>query len=302
MGDAIATNLFMLGFAFQKGYVPLSADALLKAIEINGVGVKSNQSAFRWGRKAAVDLVAVRREAMPAQTMLMPAKPQTLEALVADRIAFLTNYQNAEYAEAYRSLVERVQTRESTHRQSDVLTKAVASNLFKLMAYKDEYEVARLHSDGRLIKKLSQEFEGNPRLCFHLSPPLLGKRDAAGKPSKVAFGAWMLPAFGVLAKLRFLRGTAFDPFGYTEERRQERRLVAEYKQLIEELLQKFETADFNVALNLVRLPEQIRGFGHVKQAALDAAKIRRQALRDRLFTANAAVPPTNPTEQIVGAI
>ena len=302
MGDAIAANLFMLGFAFQKGHVPLSAAALLKAIEINGVGIKSNQAAFRWGRKAALDLPAVMREAMPAQAVLMPTKSQTLDTLVTDRVAFLTSYQNAEYAHAYRSLVERVRASEATHRKSDVLTKAVASNLFKLMAYKDEYEVARLYSDGRFLKKLSEAFEGTPRLRFHLAPPALGKRDAAGKPVKQAFGAWMLPVFGVLAKLRFLRGTAFDPFGRTEERRQERRLVTEYRQFVEDLLPKFEAADFNVALSLVRLPEQIRGFGHVKQAALDAAKVRREALLNSLFSANAGVPPTNPSAQIARAI
>jgi len=211
MGDAIAANLFMLGFAFQKGHVPSSPAAILKAIEINGVGIKSNQAAFRWGRKAALDLPAVMREAMPAHAVLMPKKSRTLEALVTDRVAFLTSYQNAEYAHAYRALVGRVQAREAAHRKSDVLTNAVAANLFKLMAYKDEYEVARLYSDGRFLKKLSKEFEGTPRLRSHLAPPALGKRDAAGKPMKQAFGALMLPVFGVLAKLRFLRGTAFDP-------------------------------------------------------------------------------------------
>ena len=282
LGDAISANLLMLGFAFQKGYVPLSAAALLKAIEINGVGVKANQAAFRWGRKAALDLPGVMREAMPSQPVLMPSKPLTLAALLADRVAFLTSYQNAGYAAAYRALVDRVQAAESKLRHSDVLTKAVASNLFKLMAYKDEYEVARLYTDGRFLKKLSEEFEGTARLRIYLAPPALGKVDAAGKPVKQGFGAWMLPVFKGLAKLRFLRGTAFDLFGRTQERRQERQLVVDYRQFVEDLLSRFDSIDFDAALGLARLPEQIRGFGHVKQASFEAAKVRRQALLEKL--------------------
>ena len=289
LGDAISANLFMLGFAFQKGCVPLSAAALLKAIEINGVGVKANQAAFRWGRKAALDLPGVMREAMPSQPVLMPSKPPSLAALLADRAAFLTSYQNAGYAASYRALVERVQAAESKLRHSDVLTRAVASNLFKLMAYKDEYEVARLYTDGRFLKKLSEEFEETARLRIYLAPPAPGKVDAAGKPVKQAFGAWMLPVFKGLAKLRFLRGTAFDFFGRTQERRQERQLVVDYRQFVEDLLSRFDSIDFDAALGLARIPEQIRGFGHVKQASFEAAKVRRQALLEKLNQQTASI-------------
>ena len=222
------------------------------------------------------------REAMPSQPVLMPSKPLTLAALLADRVAFLTGYQNAGYAAAYRALVDRMQAAESKLRHSDVLTKAVASNLFKLMAYKDEYEVARLYTDGRFLKKLSEEFEGTARPRIYLAPPTLGKVDAAGRPVKQAFGAWMLPVFKGLAKLRFLRGTAFDFFGRTQERRQERQLVVDYRQFVEDLLSRFDSIDFDAALGLARIPEQIRGFGHVKQASFEAAKVRRQALLEKL--------------------
>ena len=282
LGDAIAANLFMLGFAYQKGHIPLSAAALLKAIEINGVAIKANQAAFRWGRKAALDLVAVTREASPAQAVVMPQRSPSLPALLEDRVSYLTAYQSADYARSYRDVVERVLAAEAKHRRSEVFTKAVATNLFKLMAYKDEYEVARLYTDGRFLQQIDQNFEGKPSLRFHLAPPVLGKTDASGKPVKQGFGAWMLPAFRVLAKLRFLRGTAFDPFGRTEERRQERQLVVDYKALVEDLLSRLDAVDFEAALALVRLPEQIRGFGHVKQAGIDAANVRRDTLMAKL--------------------
>jgi len=281
MGDAIAANLFLLGFAFQKGFVPLSAEALDKAIEINGVAVKANQAAFRWGRKAALDLAAVTRQAAPAQVVSLQ-KPQSFEALVADRTAFLTAYQNAAYARSYADLVERVRDAEQRTRGSTVLAKAVASGLFKLMAYKDEYEVARLYADPRFMEKLGEQFEGKPVLRFHLAPPVLGRRDAEGRAMKTSFGPWMLGAFRVLAKLRGLRGTALDPFGRTAERRMERQLVADYRAMVEDLLARFERIDFDTALSLARLPEQIRGFGHVKEESIVSARVRWETLRGQL--------------------
>ncbi len=282
LGDAVAANVFMLGFAYQKGHVPVSAEALLKAIEINGVAVKSNQAAFRWGRKAAMDLAAVTRAAMPAQSVLVQ-RPQNLKALIADRVAFLKDYQNDAYAKRYRSLVERVLAVEHQHRKSDVLARAVAANLFKLMAYKDEYEVARLYTDGRFRERLAREFEGRPRLRFNLAPAVFNQRDPHGHAAKKSYGPWMWHVFRLLASLRILRGTAFDPFGRTEERRQERQLVEDYQRWVEALLPRLADADFDVALSLARLPEQIRGFGHVKRASITAAASRRDALLRKLY-------------------
>jgi indolepyruvate ferredoxin oxidoreductase len=281
MGDAIAANLFLLGFAFQKGTVPLGAAALLRAIEINGVAVKANQAAFRWGRQAAVDLAAVERAAAPAQAVNV-VKRTSDAALVADRVAFLTAYQNAAYAARYADFVARVQQAESGHGGKGELTRAVASNLFKLMAYKDEYEVARLYTDGRFHARLAEAFEGKAKLSFHLAPPIFGKRDAQGQPVKQRFGAWMLPAFRVLAALRRLRGTPLDVFGRTAERRMERQLVEDYRADIETLLARMEADGFasvrDTALAIARLPEQIRGFGHVKEANVAACAVRRRKL------------------------
>lgn len=281
MGDAIATNLFLLGYAFQKGYVPVSAPALLKAIEINAVAVKSNQAAFAWGRRAAIDLAAVQREASPGEVVQL-TMPQTLNALVEDRTRFLADYQNAAYAKEFRDYVENVRRVEQEKLGTQTLTKAVAAGLSKLMAYKDEYEVARLYADGRFLKRLAEEFDGKAELQFHMAPPLLGKKDAQGRPVKSTFGPWMLPALRLLAKFKFLRGTVMDPFGRTAERRMERGLVQEYRATVDDILRRLPDVNMEVALELARLPEKMRGFGHIKEENIVAARVRATALRSQL--------------------
>ena len=277
LGDAIASNLFLLGFAYQKGCIPVSAGSLLKAIEINGVSVQANQSAFEWGRRAALDLAAVVREATPAQPVQLQ-RPQTLEALVADRTAFLTAYQNTDYAKQYAGFVERVQQADASCGGRGALAKAVATSLFKLMAYKDEYEVARLYTDGRFREKLAQEFEGEANLRFHLAPPILGKRDAHGQPLKQAFGSWVFQVFRVLAALRPLRGTRLDVFGMTAERREERQLIVDYRQTMESVIGQLTPERLDTAVAMARVPEHIRGFGHVKQASIAVARARMKSL------------------------
>jgi indolepyruvate ferredoxin oxidoreductase len=285
LGDAIAANLFLLGFAFQKGRVPLSSAALLKAIEINGVAVKANQAAFGWGRKAALDLAAVARQAAPAQVVSV-SRPTNLRALVADRIEWLTGYQDAAYAKRYADFVERVQAVEAKHGGKDALARAVAANLSKLMAYKDEYEVARLYTDGRFQAQLAQAFEGKAKLRFHLAPPILGQRDVHGHPVKQSFGPWMLHGLRVLAALRRLRGTPLDLFGRTAERRTERQLIEEYRAAVEEVLARIEQVGLDAVLDtgvaLARLPEQIRGYGHVKEESLVQARVRWSKLMQAL--------------------
>ena len=290
MGDAIAANLFLLGFAFQKGCVPLSAQALLKAIEINGVAVKANQTAFQWGRKAALDLALVQREAVPPQAVMMPKASvgASLASLVADRTAFLTAYQDGGYAKRYSDFVARVQLVELQHGGKGELARAVASNLFKLMAYKDEYEVARLYTDGSFKARLAEQFEGTPKLSFHLAPPIFGKRDAHGNPIKQKFGAWMMPAFHVLAGLRKLRGTSLDIFGRTAERRMERQLIEDYRAAMEQGMARIGEIGFeatrDTVLALARLPEQIRGFGHIKEESVLGVRVRWKALVQKLAT------------------
>jgi indolepyruvate ferredoxin oxidoreductase len=306
MGDAIMANLFLLGFAFQKGCVPLSSKSLLKAIEINGVAIKANQTAFQWGRKAAQDLAAVERDAAPAQVVSLP-KPSavsTASSLVADRVAFLTAYQDAAYATRFSDFVARVQHVESQHGGKGELTRAVAANLFKLMAYKDEYEVARLYTDGRFRAQLEEAFEGKPKLRFHLAPPIFGKRDALGQAVKQSFGPWMMKAFGVLAALRRLRGTPLDLFGRTAERRMERQLIDDYRDAIESVLARIEQVGLDAvrvpALAMAKLPEQIRGFGHIKEESVVQARVRWHALAQQIA---AAVPaPEVPRKADAGAV
>ena len=288
LGDSIAANLFMLGYAFQKGLVPLSEAALNRAIELNAVAVEANKQAFLWGRRAAVDIERVKRIATPEQPVVVQL-PQSLDTLVRRRVEFLTAYQNAAYAKRYAAFVERVRDAEARLGKGDALTKAVARSLYKLMAYKDEYEVARLYTSGEFQQQLKATFEGDYKLKFNLAPPLLAKRDAQGRLTKAQYGAWMGPAFKLLARLKFLRGTAFDPFGRTEERRLERQLIDHYRRSIEMALATLSEQNLAAALELASLPEQIRGFGHVKLASIGKVKPRWEALQRQL-----SGPPGSP--------
>lgn len=285
LGDSIATNLFMLGYAYQLGLVPVSAEALNKAIELNGVAIELNQQAFLWGRRAAHDLAAVEKVAAPK--VVEAPHCSTLEEIVADRMQRLTAYQNAAYAERYRELVERVRKADTDAEQR--LSKAVARYYFKLLAYKDEYEVARLYSDATFRKQLEAQFEGDYRLQFHLAPSWLSKPDAAtGEPRKRSFGPWMLKAFGVLARFKFLRGSVLDPFGHSAERRLERELIEEYEANVAYLLAELNAGNYRTAVALAEIPEQIRGYGHVKEAALAKAREQATQLKARLTVSEIA--------------
>jgi indolepyruvate ferredoxin oxidoreductase len=284
MGDSIATNMFMLGYAWQKGWVPLSEAAIMKAIELNGVSIDFNKAAFNWGRQAAHDLLSVEKaaKASGSTTQVIEFKrTPTLKDIIARRVEFLTGYQNAAYAKQYSDFVETVRVTEAKLVEAGKplrLTEAVAKYLFKLMAYKDEYEVARLYTDGAFRSKIESMFEGDYRIKFHLAPPLLAKRDAKGHLIKQEYGPWMMKAFGVLAKFKFLRGTAFDIFGKTEERSTERALIRQYKDMILGLLPKLTAGNLAKATVIACIPEDIRGFGHVKERHLRNAKEREAAL------------------------
>ena len=285
MGNSIATNMFMVGFAYQKGGLPLSAESIEKAIELNGEAVAMNQAAFRWGRRAALDTADVER--------LIPSAAaeddnrrlsQALDEIIARRVAFLTEYQNAAYARRYSDIVSKVRAAEENRAPGRIgLAEAVARNLFKLMAYKDEYEVARLYTDGTFRKQIESAFEpGNLRFEFHLAPPLLARVDkTTGEPRKMSFGPWMMRAFGVLRRFKALRGTPFDPFGYTAERRTERRLIADYEAMLSEVLDTLNADNHPLAVGLAVIPEKIRGFGHVKLRNLKVAKADEAALLEQ---------------------
>ena len=233
---------------------------------------------------------------MTAQVIEFKRTP-TLDELVERRVAFLTDYQNAAYARSYRDAVEEVRARESTLGEAArgfKLSRAVATSLFKLMAYKDEYEVARLYTEPAFRAKIAGMFEGDYKLRFHLAPPLLAKRDDKGHLRKQAFGSWMMPAFGVLAKLRFLRGTAFDPFGYTDERRQERALISEYRATLSRLLAKLTPENLEQVVAVARIPEEIRGYGHVKERHLKAAMQKQATLLAQLEQGVSTGQPHSP--------
>ncbi|MCU0930877.1 MAG: indolepyruvate ferredoxin oxidoreductase family protein, partial [Serpentinimonas sp.] len=279
LGDSIYTNPLLLGYAWQKGRVPLSREAILRAMELNGVQVKNNQAAFEWGRHCAEHLAAVQALFRTAQVIQF-AKKTSLPDMLATRVEFLTGYQNAAYAETYRAFVERVRAAEAPL-NSTRLTEAVARYLFKLMAYKDEYEVARLHTDPAFTRKVADMFEGDYKLVHHLAPPGIARKNDKGELVKRPFGPWMRSAFTVLARLKGLRGTAFDLFGRTEERRGERALITQYRATIEELLQGLTAERLPLAVEIARLPEQIRGYGHVKERHLATVRPRWDALLQR---------------------
>ena len=276
MGDAIATNVFMVGYAYQKGLLPVSEAALLRGIEIIGVGVESNKRSFLWGRRAAEDLKRVEKIALPAQVINI-TMPESLDGLIKKRAAFLTEYQNAAYAQKYLNLVDQVRQAESSLGSSK-LAMAVAKNAFKLMAYKDEYEVARLYSTDEFMAKIKNQFEGDVTLQFNLAPPLFAKKDAQGHLRKQTYGAWMLKAFHYLAKLKGLRGTPLDVFGYTAERREERSLRDDYVQTIHGLLTNLTVETLPKALAFAQLPQDVRGFGHIKEAGMTNYWTRKNAI------------------------
>ena len=288
-GQAIGANMFLVGYAFQLGALPLSAAAIERAIELNGEAVAMNKAAFHWGRRAAVDRAAVEALAKPATAVASDARnlSESFDETVERRVKFLTAYQDAAYAARYRNWVDKAKAAEAARAGGKSgLADAVARYLFKLMAYKDEYEVARLYTDGSFAKQVAREFDGDKlRFEFHLAPPLLARRDeTTGLPRKMSFGPWLMPAFGLLAKLKFLRGTRFDPFGRSLERRTERKLIEDYEAMLEEVLGKLSPENHHLAVGLAVIPEKIRGFGHVKQRHLTAAKADEAALLEQFRT------------------
>jgi indolepyruvate ferredoxin oxidoreductase len=285
-GQSIGANMFLVGYAYQLGAVPLSAAAIEKAIELNGQAVGMNSAAFHWGRRAVIDPAVVEAMAKPAAATASDAEhlSESFDETVLRREKFLTAYQNAAYARRYRTLVDKVKAVEAGRAPGkDGLADAVARYLFKLMAYKDEYEVARLYTDGAFERQVKTEFDGaNLRFEFHLAPPILARLDkSTGLPRKMSFGPWLLPAFRLLAKLKVLRGTPLDPFGRSTERRTERRLIADYEAMLDEVLTKLSPETHHLAVGLAAIPEKIRGFGHVKQQHLVAAKADAAALLEQ---------------------
>ena len=286
MGDSLYTNPMMLGYAWQMGWIPLERASLYRAIELNAVAVDNNKAAFEWGRQAAHDWAAVQKMFAPAQVVEFK-KRGTLQDMLVKRVEFLTAYQNAAYAGEYQAFVNTVAAAEAPLGKT-VLAESVARYLFKLMAYKDEYEVARLHTDAAFHAKIAGMFEGDYKLNYHLAPPLIAKKNAKGELQKSQFGPSMLVAFKVLAKLKGLRGTALDIFGRTEERRTERALIGEYRASVQEALAGLTAANHALAVDIARVPERIKGFGHVKERNLKDARQHGAGLMQTLRSGSAA--------------
>ncbi|MGY3387587.1 indolepyruvate ferredoxin oxidoreductase [Bradyrhizobium sp. USDA 3311] len=278
IGDSIATNALLIGYAFQKGAIPLSLEAIMRAIEINGAAIELNKQAFNWGRLAAHDMGRVRSMIGSRHRTTRPAR--TLTEIIDTRAKFLIDYQNKNYAARYLAAVKKVRAAEAAVVPgSSELTEAVARNLFKLMAYKDEYEVARLYTNGYFANKLAQNFDGDYEVRFHLAPPILANRDKmTGYLRKTEYGGWITHAFRLLAYMRFLRGTAFDPFGRTSERRTERRLIEDYLAMIERRVAAFKPEQLPLLVKLAASAGAIRGYGHVKEANVAKALAEQASL------------------------
>jgi indolepyruvate ferredoxin oxidoreductase len=281
MGDSIATNLFMVGFAYQRGLLPVSEAAILRAIELNGQAIESNKQSFNWGRLAAVSPKLVSEAAIPAEARPESQRlSQSLEEMVERRRAFLTDYQDAAYATRYTDLIATVRAAETRVMPGITeLAEAVARYYFKVLAIKDEYEVARLFAESDFSARVANQFEGDYKLTFHMAPPVFNKPDpATGVPRKSVYGPWMMKAFRVLARMRRFRGTGLDFFGRTDERRQERALIGEYENVVAEIVSGLTPQNHATAIDLASVPEHIRGYGHVRAAHLKTAKTREAAL------------------------
>ncbi len=280
LGSSLAANMLLLGFAWQRGYVPLSEDSILAAVTLNGEAVEMNRQAFLWGRRAAA---APERIAQMLSRAKRPAESQrlseTLEEIITRRSDELTAYQNAAYAQRYRMRIARIEAAEQAKVPGNkALTEAAARSLFKLMAAKDEFEVARLYSNGAFAEEVTAAFDRKPKMEFHLAPPVLGRTNGKGEPIKMSFGPWMMWVFKGLAAAKVLRGTPFDIFGRMPERRQERQLRDDYDALLDEIILGLSADNHALAVALASLPEKIRGFGHVKQRHIESAKAEEKAL------------------------
>ena len=287
LGDAIASNLFLVGYAMQLGRLPVGLPALERAIELNGRAVEMNKRALAWGRLAAHDPEAVRKMAAPSDRKELVSAATTLEEIVATRVEYLKSYQNDAYARRYRRRVEAVAAREvEVGGRDERLATAVARYYFKLLSYKDEFEVARLYSDGSFRRQLESEFEGDYRLKLHLAPPhipiydwFVDRRDPdSGRMRKITVGSWALRVAPWLAKLKFLRGTPVNPFGYSAHRRLERQLIRDYEARIAELLAGLTAHKLDVAVEIASLPEHIRGFEEVRENQIEQAREKQAEL------------------------
>jgi indolepyruvate ferredoxin oxidoreductase len=295
----VFSNVMMLGFAWQRGLLPLSQAALIRAIELNGVAVERNKEAFGWGRVAATDLNAILDllNTGGVQTHEVKAE-QTLDELIDSRHQHLVNYQNRRWADRYVAQVKQVrEAEEKLGENNQLLTRAVAQQLYRVMAYKDEYEVARLFAETDFMKEVNNTFEGDFKIHFHLAPPIMNRgTDAQGRPRKRQFGPWMFRAFRLLAKFRVLRGTVIDPFRYSSDRKLERAQLGEYQQLVERIVRELDTSNYDTFLQLAELASEIRGYGPVREKAVEGVQQKKAQLTKALDTGRPTLIRTQQAE------
>jgi indolepyruvate ferredoxin oxidoreductase len=269
LGDSILSNMFIVGNAYQSGLIPVKANSIEQAIKLNGVSIEENINAFRLGRysknnkKEILDLIYEKEKIK-----------NDFDEKFIDRYNFLIEYQNKKYADKYKELVDYVKKcEEKISVDIKNFSNAVAINYFKLMSYKDEYEIARLYSDNEFINKINETFEGNFKINYHLSPPIFSTKDkVTGYPLKINFGSWIMILFKFISMFKFLRGTYLDPFGYFKERKIERLLINSYKERILEICSKLTIENYALAVEIASTPDQIRGFGYIKEKNIEIAK------------------------------
>lgn len=266
LGDAIGSNLMMLGFAYQKGWIEIDLACFEEAVTLNGVAIAMNMAAFDWGRRLAHSPDDVFKA---AGLLDLEPKRESVDELIARFVNLLIEYQDKQYARRFQNTINNVRAAEANVSADSALTETAARSLFRLMAYKDEYEVARLYTDGSFQKAIDEQFDGRKKLSFHLAPPILARRDKdTGRPKKMRFGAWIVPVFRILARMKSLRGTRFDPFGYTQERRAERELIVDYERLLHRLIDGLSLVNLPEAVSIAALGNEVRGYGYIKEAAI----------------------------------
>uniref|UniRef100_UPI003A927BDE indolepyruvate ferredoxin oxidoreductase family protein n=1 Tax=Marinobacter segnicrescens TaxID=430453 RepID=UPI003A927BDE len=300
MGDTVFSNVMMLGFAWQKGLLPLSEAALMKAIELNGVAIDRNKEAFGWGRLAAVNPRAITDLLTDNQPQAVEVKAEpTLDQLIDTRYNHLVAYQNRRWADRYRIVIEGVRKAEQNLGHTNgLLTRAVAQQLYRFMAYKDEYEVARLFAETDFMKEVNDTFEGDFQVHFHLAPPLMNRgTDAQGRPKKRKFGPWMFRAFKVLARLRSLRGTPIDPFRYSADRKLDRAMLKDYQALVNRIQKELNANNYDTFLQLAELPADVRGYGPVREQAAKAIRDKQQQLYKALDTGRPTLIRTQQADE-----
>ena len=289
MGNSIAANLFLVGYAIQKGLFPISIAAIERAIELNGVSIDMNKQSIYWGRLAAIDIKKL--ESITSTKNRTSEAAESLNSIIEDRYKFLIDYQDIKYADKYKSLIEKIiKVDESISNDRDDLSVAAAKFYFKLMAYKDEYEVARLHTGHEIKKYIEDKLEGNYKIEYSLAPPVFGGRDKlTGRYPKRKLPSYTYHLFSLIKHFKFLRGTPFDLFGMSTHRKIERSLILEYQSMLLELATAISVENYDAAVKIASLPDHIKGYDVVKESNIEKTKLLKEQYFNEFYGKNIEV-------------